>query len=62
MLHSESVVRHWLSFSLDQAFTKKVSLQSKTEQRSDWTDELGRIHFFTKVLGEVVISVGATNY
>lgn len=39
-----------------------MSLESKTEPRPGWTGELGGIHSFTKVLGEVVISVGTTNY
>jgi hypothetical protein len=35
-----------------------MSLETKIEPRSGCTGDLGGIHFFTKVPGEVVISVG----
>lgn len=37
-----------------------MSLENKTEPRPGWTGEPGGIHFFTKVLGKVVIRVAPT--
>lgn len=37
-----------------------MSLENETEPSPGWTGELGGIHFFTKVLGKVVIRVAPT--